>query len=384
MTESTDKQLPDEQQLDDYLKGDSSVSRQYRQLHSAEVPAELDRLVLRQAADAVKSRRPSWMRWTAPLAVAASAVVVLSIVVETGVRDETAVLHSPAATIEAKRREHVDSSADEAVVSEQAAPASGSAAPGEFAAGPSGNEPLADAPPEHPAPAVPPPPKLEAPAPQAMRSAAPVNEGQESAARSANEAQQSADRRMDETSQSAARSVNEAPQSVAGNANDASQSRARNVSETPQAVAENVTEATKPVAQKRPPPPPVAAPARSSSSSPAVMPARSVSRAAEDAARLLNASSLDETARKESASAADEARLEEERTAAQVAFSRQISAEMQTSPRTYTDPEEWLKAIRELRKENKQEEADQEWRRFRTAFPNHEVAETDTAREAKK
>ncbi len=57
MTESTDKPLPDdEQQLDEYLKGDSSVSRQYRQLHSAEVPAELDRLVLRQAEDAVKDR----------------------------------------------------------------------------------------------------------------------------------------------------------------------------------------------------------------------------------------------------------------------------------------------------------------------------------------
>ena len=46
------------------------------------------------------------------------------------------------------------------------------------------------------------------------------------------------------------------------------------------------------------------------------------------------------------------------------------------------DPEAWLKAIRELRKENKQEQADREWQRFRAAFPDYEVAETDAAREA--
>ena len=51
-----------------------------------------------------------------------------------------------------------------------------------------------------------------------------------------------------------------------------------------------------------------------------------------------------------------------------------------TLQKTYTDPEEWLKDIRQLRKDNKQEEADREWRRFLAAFPNHEVAETDAAR----
>ncbi len=35
--------------------------------------------------------QPAWMRWTAPLAVAASAVLVVSIVVETGLKDETVV-----------------------------------------------------------------------------------------------------------------------------------------------------------------------------------------------------------------------------------------------------------------------------------------------------
>ena len=35
----------------------------------------------------------------------------------------------------------------------------------------------------------------------------------------------------------------------------------------------------------------------------------------------------------------------------------------------FSDPERWLEQIRQLRKENKQTEADREWRRFREAFP---------------
>ncbi|WP_116810837.1 hypothetical protein [Steroidobacter cummioxidans] len=111
MTEPTDKRLPDEQQLDEYLKGDSSVSRQYRQLPGEGVPASLDRLVLRQAEDAVKRpSRPAWMRWTAPLAVAASAVLVVSIVLETGMKDETLVT-APAAQLPMETRMSEESAA---------------------------------------------------------------------------------------------------------------------------------------------------------------------------------------------------------------------------------------------------------------------------------
>jgi hypothetical protein len=42
-----------------------------------------------------------------------------------------------------------------------------------------------------------------------------------------------------------------------------------------------------------------------------------------------------------------------------------------------------LRDIRQLRKENKQADADREWRRFREAFPAYEVEESDTAREAR-
>lgn len=340
MTESTDKQLLDkalagEQQLDEYLKGDSSVSRQYRQLHSAEVPAELDQLVLRQAEDAVKNRpahgRPAWVRWTAPLAVAASTVLVLSIVIQTGVRDETATQRAPQPTMQAQQRERAESkaeerqagesvtdestadesaadesAADERVIAEQAAPVSGFVPPAEVAPEPATDSQVEDyAQPQYTAPAAPPPPKLDTPSPRAMRS------------------------------------------------------------EAPQAVA-----------QDRSPPPPAAAPVT-------IMPARSVSRAAEDAARVLQASSIEESARKQSAGVANQAVREEERSLAETAYSRQISAPI-SAPRAYTDPEVWLKDIRELRKENKQEQADREWRRFRAAFPKYEVAETDLAREAKK
>jgi hypothetical protein len=74
--------------------------------------------------------------------------------------------------------------------------------------------------------------------------------------------------------------------------------------------------------------------------------------------------------------------------AAVLSYSRPISAaatdNVATLKRTYTDPEAWLKDIRQLRKDNKQEEADSEWHRFRETFPDYEVAETDAAREVKK
>jgi hypothetical protein len=51
-----------------------------------------------------------------------------------------------------------------------------------------------------------------------------------------------------------------------------------------------------------------------------------------------------------------------------------------TQPASYSDPERWLEAIRELRKEGKTREADLEWKRFHAAFPDHPVPESDTAR----
>jgi hypothetical protein len=51
-------------------------------------------------------------------------------------------------------------------------------------------------------------------------------------------------------------------------------------------------------------------------------------------------------------------------------------------PRHYSDPEEWLRDIRQLRKKDQHEAADREWRRFRDAFPDYQVADTDLARKS--
>jgi hypothetical protein len=306
MTEPTDKPLLDEQQLDEYLKGDSSVSRQYRQLPGADVPAELDRLVLRQARDAVKRgspQRPAWVRWSAPLAVAASAVLALAIVIETGVRDETMV--SAPQPIPAKQQ----SKAEEEFAAEPEAPAVASApAPApDSAAGTVAENRLADnavrvSPQrERAAPAAPPPPRQEVHSPQFTPSAEPIERIESKAAR---------------------------------------------IAESPPLNSPVVPfEATS---------------------------ADSIAKSADAAARMLQTSAL----RKDAAQ-------EEERLAAELRRAMPV-ADAPAPSITYTDPEAWLKDIRQLRKDGKQEEADREWRRFLAAFPNYEVAEDDTAREAKK
>jgi hypothetical protein len=292
MTEPTDKPL-DDRQLDEYLKGDSSVSRQYRQLPGAEVPASLDRLVLRQAQDAVKRpTRPAWMRWTAPLAVAASAVLVVSIVIETGLKEQTLV-SAPTAQ-RSIEREAIKEQADAAPPAQVAAP---------------------------------PPAVAEVPAP--------------------------------------------APQSLARDRSSAA-----------------------PIA-------PTFAPERkelSADEAAGAVPQKQVAKAAaqrENDALIANAERqkkvLEEAAREQELSASQRAarnkQVEAPEPKAVLSYSRPISATADntaTIERNYTDPEAWLKDIRQLRKDNKQDQADREWHRFRASFPNYEVAETDAAREPKK
>jgi hypothetical protein len=53
------------------------------------------------------------------------------------------------------------------------------------------------------------------------------------------------------------------------------------------------------------------------------------------------------------------------------------------TPTWESDPPAWLEHIRELRKQNRVIDADHEWERFRKAYPEFEVAETDAARPTK-
>lgn len=85
--------MVDDKTFEAYLRGDSSVSQRYREDSSAELPSELDQKILANARAAVAppARSRTWMRWTAPLAVAASAIIVLSIVLDAGVREQAEV-----------------------------------------------------------------------------------------------------------------------------------------------------------------------------------------------------------------------------------------------------------------------------------------------------
>lgn len=86
--------------LDEYLKGGSEVSQRYRELGRDDVPPELDRRVLEEACAAVANggaqRTRSWLRWSAPVALAASVVLVVTVVIENGVPKETAYVVAPA------------------------------------------------------------------------------------------------------------------------------------------------------------------------------------------------------------------------------------------------------------------------------------------------
>lgn len=74
--------------LDEYLKGGSDVSQRYRELGRDEVPPELDSRVLASARAAVANqstkRSRSWLRWSTPIALAASVVLVVTVVLERG------------------------------------------------------------------------------------------------------------------------------------------------------------------------------------------------------------------------------------------------------------------------------------------------------------
>jgi hypothetical protein len=250
------------------------------------------------------------MRWTAPLAVAASAVLVVSIVLETGLQDETIV---SAPVMQEKRKAAAQAPIETRMIEESA------------------NEPSTNAPAEESAEVhldmpAPPPPKIEVP-PQASSSAMPMTSVQRQA------------------------------------------------------------------------PPPVAAPAPAPLEE-QVAKAEQRDNAAFVAEAARQKSELEEAAREQELSATQRAMRGEQADVAGprntvqmpepkavLSYSRPISASadsMATLQKTYSDPEAWLKDIRQLRADNKQEEADREWRRFLAAYPDYEVAETDTARETKK
>lgn len=315
-----DKELPDEQQLEEYLRGGSDVSRQYRQLHSADVPAELDRLVMHRAQEAVKARPAksrTWMRWTGPLALAASAVLVVSIVIESGVQEETYLTVPASAPAERAQEDKAtaDNAAESSVV--HVVPVS----PATVAPDMMMPDMMMEAP-------RPPPVKLEMPAPFRDRAV-------EAGTPEPSAVQQFSSER---------------PKVEAPPADLARRER-----------SEAVVQAT--------------------SARPPVAPAPAQASVAPEYSTIENDASVQDVIVTGMKRAKQRPTAGPRNTiAAPAANSASDADEEERQPRDYSDPEQWLRDIRELRKENKHEAADREWRRFRYVFPNYQVAEDDTAR----
>jgi len=92
--------ISDDKLVNEYLSGDAPYSARYRELPADDVPAELDAIVLAQATAAVKTapstKLKTWRRWTLPTTLAATFVLVISLVIKNNVQQPT--IATPAAT----------------------------------------------------------------------------------------------------------------------------------------------------------------------------------------------------------------------------------------------------------------------------------------------
>jgi len=71
----TDPKRPDDRELEQYLQGDSPLSRRYRDASAEGSPPDLDEAILAQARAELKRKPPSLNRYLAPVALAASVVL---------------------------------------------------------------------------------------------------------------------------------------------------------------------------------------------------------------------------------------------------------------------------------------------------------------------
>ena len=109
----SERNAAEEAALNEYLRRDSALSQRYRELGAADVPPSLDHAVMARAQAAVAGKRVSrWRgvtRWSGPLALAASIVVVVSIVREPAMQNELATpavpSAAPAPQVESKARQ---------------------------------------------------------------------------------------------------------------------------------------------------------------------------------------------------------------------------------------------------------------------------------------
>lgn len=99
----------EDQAFDEYLNRGSRLSSRYRELEMDEVPAEVDARVLADAQRAVRAKPGAaarWRRWAPPVAIAASAVLAISVVLDGSVQREAAMV-APAQDASAPAAEQV-------------------------------------------------------------------------------------------------------------------------------------------------------------------------------------------------------------------------------------------------------------------------------------
>jgi hypothetical protein len=281
VSERTPEHMTDEQALEEYLKGGSSVSQRYRESAADVVPAHLDErvLALARAASTQRAKSRRWLRWTAPLAVAASALLALSVVLDQGARE-----HAAVSAVEAPSQLKPDSRFEERAA----------------------NVPSAEHQPASP--------------PQASKSEAPP----------------------------AVRVPEASPAFVspsdADRADEAEEMRASKLKQRVERESASVRRSEELAAST---PAPRLAPEEAVVTSQARSIQGATSRAV-SAVTTMDAASDDVSA---------------------------PAAEVREA-----DPELWLSQIRKLREQGKNEDADQEWKRFREAYPDYPVAESDVAK----
>jgi hypothetical protein len=329
----------DDQAFEEYLSRESQLSKRYRALATDEVPAQLEGAILAQAREAVAQkpasarRKPPWMRWTPPLALAASMVLVISIVIESGTRHEVTT-RDMAAAMPPPAPRPAAATADDSLAKQESNVLS--AAPRELSAR-----------------------ELErsaaAPAPEASQMQAPK--------------QADVARRRDAV-------VVELKESVIS-----PKFTAEAPAPTSEARSAAIAPEMPPPAMKIevPPPAPVSAVITAAHVGGADLRREETVATAEN-----DAVSVDEIAvtsnRVQAVRGAGQGAGPRGTVTSPSAGNREASYEALLQQYRESDPQRWLEYIRELRRENKGPQADREWRNFLKAYPDYKVDEKDVAR----
>lgn len=324
----------DDREFEEYLRRESQISQQYRELQDDAVPAHLDALVLEQARAAlqkesaaaprddlaaVRRRRGRLMRWAVPTALAASALLVVSIVIRSGVQHETLLLpqvrqEAPGAAAQPESME------DKSVAAERAA-----------------------APPLVPAA----PPAAPAAARAEMEMARQVQQA-----------------RIDSAGMQKRRAAAESSATAAA---PAPRAQVDAIASLPAVAAPRPSVAEPKLAAEVSEPAPAGAPADVA-----------LAKAAPSPAQATGGEELDEivlTGHRAASSARGAGPRDTVRTNA----SGSTDAASDTTE-AFREPEPWLEHIRQLRHDGEDRQADREWRRFRKQYPDYVVATDDPAR----